>query len=99
MLTIVLLCVATYRLSRLITRDSMPLVAGPVAKLETAIRKRWGAAWSEGLSCPWCVSVYLGGLLTLVAALTVGVPAPWLVWPVCSAAAGLLDCLEDRLAK
>lgn len=99
MVTILLLCVATYRLSRLVTKDTMPLIAAPVARLEAVIHKRLGVAWAEGLRCPWCVSVWLGGLLTLAAALTVGVPVPWLVWPVTSAAAGLLDCLEDRLAE
>lgn len=98
-MTIVLLCVATYRLSRLVTKDTMPLVAGPIARIETAVRKRFGAAWAEGLRCPWCVSVWLGGALTLITAVTVGVGLPWLVWPVTSAAAGLLDCLEDRLAE
>jgi hypothetical protein len=96
---ILLLCFATYRVTRLITRDSMPLVAGPVGRLETWVHKRYGARWAEGLRCPWCVSVWIGGVLTAATAVTVGLPVPWLVWPVVSAAAGLLDCIEDRLAK
>ena len=98
-LTIVLLCLATWRTTRLVTRDTLPLVADPVARLQAFVLRHAGKRWAEGLDCPWCVSVWVGGALTLAAALTVGVPLPWLVWPVTSGVAGLLDCVEDRLGR
>lgn len=47
---------AVYRLTRLVTRDSLPLVARP---RDAAVR-RWGdRALGYFVECPWCVSVWV----------------------------------------
>lgn len=82
---------ATYRLARLLTRDSIPLFARP----RDAIAARWdGRALGELVTCPWCASVYVGAGV-LVARLLI--PVPWsllslvLAW---SAVAGFLSSRE-----
>lgn len=48
---------ATHRLTRAITRDSVPLTARP----RDAIRKRWpDSAVAYLVGCDWCVSVWVG---------------------------------------
>ena len=88
MLTALLLALATHRVTRLVTTDSFP----PVERARTAIVKRYGAGhWLPYLvTCDWCASVWIGGALTLVTALTVGVPAPLLAWAAASSVTGLL---------
>lgn len=95
-LTVAVLVLATHRLTRLIVADTLPLVAGPVFQLKRRILKRWGPAWAEGLDCPWCVSVWVSGMLVLATALTVGVPLPWLLWPAVSTAASLVSRVEGE---
>lgn len=54
-------------------------------------RRPWVPDWlSELLSCPWCASAYISGLLTLVVDLTYGIPVPWLVGPAVWAVSALL---------
>lgn len=49
--------VAVYRITRLITRDSLPLIARP----REAAERRWGdRALGELVVCPWCVSWWVG---------------------------------------
>lgn len=82
---------AVYRLARLLTRDSLPLIARP----RDAIAQRWAdRALGELVVCPWCVSVWLAaGVL----AARLWVPVPWsmlaliLAW---SAVAGFLSSME-----
>lgn len=48
--------IAVYRITRLITRDSLPLVARP----RDAAQRRWGdRALGELVVCPWCVSFWV----------------------------------------
>lgn len=48
--------VAVYRITRLITRDSLPLVKRP----RDAVAERWGdRALGELVVCPWCVSFWV----------------------------------------
>jgi hypothetical protein len=62
---------ATYRLSRLLTRDSLPLVQAP----RDAVLARWGhSSWSELAVCPWCISVWLGAGVVAARLLA---PAAW----------------------
>jgi hypothetical protein len=54
-------------------------------------RAGWVPDWlADLLSCPWCASGWIALILTLAVALTVGVPAPVLVWPAVWAAGSLL---------
>lgn len=89
-LAVVLVCLATYRVTRLLTADAFP----PIAKARLWIARRWGdMSWQAYLSeCPWCVSVYVGGLVTLgtLFARDDGLVLPALVWPTASAVAGLI---------
>lgn len=58
-------------------------------------RARWSPYWlAELMSCPWCVSAWLSAALTAAVALTVGVPAPFLVWGAVWAGAALLASRE-----
>lgn len=47
------------------------------------------------ITCPWCVSVYVGFVIVGVEMLLVDVPYPWLVWGASSAITGLLSARED----
>lgn len=83
--------VTVYRITRLITRDSLPLVARP----RDAAQRRWGdRALGELVVCPWCVSVYLSaGVL----ALRLFLPLWWTPISIMlagSAVAGLLSSWE-----
>lgn len=49
---------------------------------------------AELVSCPWCVSGWLAAALTTSVALTVGVPAPVLVWGAVWGASALLASRE-----
>lgn len=87
-----LIAAGTYRVTRLLTVDEFP----PLVKLRLIVAGRWGDdSWQSYLSeCAWCASVWVGGLLTLAVALTVGVALPLLVWPTASAITGQLVARE-----
>lgn len=58
-------------------------------------RAKWSPYWLADLvSCPWCVSGWLAAALTTAVALTVGVPAPLLVWGAVWGASALLASRE-----
>lgn len=58
-------------------------------------RARWSPYWLADLvSCPWCVSGWLAAALTAAVALTVGLPAPVLVWGAVWGASALLASRE-----
>lgn len=51
----------------------------------------WSPHWlGELLTCPWCASAYVSGVLVLVTDLTYGLPVPWLMGPAVWAGAALL---------
>lgn len=54
-------------------------------------RASWSPYWlAKLMSCAWCASGWVAGLVTLAVDLTVGIPAPWLVGPAVWAAGALL---------
>lgn len=58
-------------------------------------RSKFSPYWlAELVSCPWCVSGWLAAALTAAVALTVGVPAPALVWGAVWGASSLLASRE-----
>ena len=58
-------------------------------------RSKYSPYWlAELVSCPWCVSGWLAAALTLAVALTIGVPAPVLVWGAVWGASALLASRE-----
>lgn len=86
---LVLLALATFRLTRFVTADDYPLWVPLRRKITTKWPPNPGA-WSEIVVCPWCASPYLGA----------GLFVWWLYWPAglapvavilaCSAVAGTL---------
>lgn len=84
--------------------DDEPFVRDPALGTLTTIdgqvnryvrRAKWSPYWlSELVSCPWCVSGWLAGALTVAVAFTVGVPAPVLVWGAVWGASALLASRE-----
>jgi hypothetical protein len=133
-LLLIVMTLAVYRITRLVTRDDFPPVLwlrdrlaggwrplslkeqetkrlpvmdhdgqsatvtglGAVQQIDGQLhryvnRSKRSPYWlAELVSCPWCVSGWIAGALTLAVALTVGVPAPLLVWPAVWGAAALL---------
>lgn len=58
-------------------------------------RAKWSPYWlAELITCPWCVSGWLSAAVVAAVALTVGVPAPVLVWGAVWAGAALLASRE-----
>lgn len=111
-LLVLLICLATHRLSRLLTRDEIPIVKVPrealltfldptqqdVAAGRASVRKRSRAEKSIAylLTCDWCMSAYAGGGIVLATALTIGLPAPLLVWGAASTVTGLIASWEGE---
>lgn len=98
---VALVILATYRLTLLVIDDRV--LQRPRDAIQTWAEYRWerqhmaesaSDEWSSGLayllSCGWCASIYVGGAVTLITDLVVGLPAPLLVWPASSAVAGHL---------
>ena len=58
-------------------------------------RASWSPYWlGKLMSCAWCASGWVAGLVTLATDLTVGVPDPWLAGPAVWAAGALLASRE-----
>jgi hypothetical protein len=98
-LVVVALWLCSYRLTRLLVRDTFP----PIAVQRARIAERWGdASWQAYLStCSWCAGVWVAGVVTLAAwgldqfyAYTV--PVPVLVWGAGAALTGLLASWEQE---
>ena len=92
-LTVVLVALATYRITRLLVRDSFP----PIAVQRARIEERWGdGSWQAYLStCTWCASVYVGGVVIGITDYITSVPLPGWTWAAASAVAGLLASWEQ----
>lgn len=109
-LLVVLMSLATYRATRLVTTDAIfdqPRDAvrwffeGRFMRRQTEDKLRevadsdeWHSKLAYFIGCPWCVSLWVGGLLTLATMLIVDVPYPLLVWPATSTVTGLLASWE-----
>jgi len=101
-LTIFLIFLATFRVTRLIIEDTFPPIGVPRAKLLDFWDKHWGAlgrSLAYLFTCPWCMSVWVGGGLVWATTRWVSVPMPFLVWAGTTAATGLLASLEEFLTK
>lgn len=92
----VLAALAVYRLTRLVTADSIwertreRLLTWPDPGF-------WRRKLRTGVECPWCVSMWLGAAVVVAA---YHVPGAWFDGPAlvlaCSAAAGLLASWEGE---
>lgn len=109
----ILLVLAIYRVTRLFTEDKIPLVAKPrdwligwldpwPSEIKAGKRQPTGAtakAVAYLLTCPWCMSVWVGAGMIPLASLWVDVPYPWLLWPAASAITGLIATREGLAEK
>lgn len=94
LLVVLLVPLATYRVSRLIALDAFPPVAVP---RDWVLRKLGDEHWfSYLITCMWCVSVYVSGGIVLVTDQFVSVPLPWLLWPAASAVTGYMAVHEPE---
>jgi hypothetical protein len=87
-LTTLLICLATFRVTWLVTVDDFP----PIAKFRAWVTQRFGesSALTYLVTCLWCVSVWLGGFITALTCIFVSVQTPLLVWAASSAVTGIL---------
>lgn len=105
-LLILLTVLVTFRLTVLVTRDRITRV--PRERLQGWAESRWERRtgrtsdtdeWQSEiaylLSCPWCVSIWVGGATVLAVGLTHDLPAPILVWLAASGVTGLLAEVTD----
>lgn len=117
-LVVVLIALATFRLTRLVVKDTIPAVKVPRDAIvnwldpDDAWKIEWlasrelagkpyldppsghlgavGKSLAYLLSCPWCMSVWVGAAVTYATNLWVSVPMPWLTWAAACAVTGLL---------
>lgn len=104
----VLFCLTVYRVTRLLTEDKIPIIATPRAVLYNWLdpdpsevlagrRKPTGGtarAAAYLLTCPWCMSVWVGGIAALAVDHWLHIPYVWWMWPASSAVTGLLAAAE-----
>lgn len=102
LLAVSLIVLATHRLTVLVVEDKIPWVARPrewmqlrfeqaaEARTGTVTSEEWQSAVAYMLSCLWCMSIWLGGAVTLVTAQITDVPLPVLVWLTASSVTALL---------
>ena len=97
-LLLVLMVAATYRLTRLLAVDSWPPVAGPRERYS----ERHPGSWLTYLwNCPFCVSVWAAGIVTLLVWVFIRNDGPGLALPVLwwGAVAGLASLIYEVLAR
>ncbi len=86
-LTVALAVLAVYRITRLITTDVIANTPREWIEEHTTP----GGYIDEFLHCTWCVSFWIGILVTVLVAVAPGL-SPWLLLPwAASAVAGLLS--------
>lgn len=111
-LLVLLIFLATHRLTRLAIADEVPIVKAPreaaIKFLDPTPQQRsadptakghWGGtgrALAYLLECPWCMSAYTGALVVIGTDLATSVPVPFLVWIAASSTTGLLANFEAR---
>ena len=96
-LLVVLLILATYRLTRLLTVDEWPPVAAP----RTRIEERHDNWLGYLVGCPFCMSVHAAWCIVGLAWLVMnlwgpGMPMPVLVWASVAGAVSLLYEVIER---
>lgn len=104
-LLLLLYTLAVHRLTRLIVADTIPIVARPREAIAnyfgessfdgklTGGRQLGIVGWSIAyvLTCPWCMSVYVGTGLVFVLGAWVSTPLPWLWVAASSTVTGFLS--------
>jgi hypothetical protein len=97
-LVVIALCASTWRATRLLVKDDLPIVKRPRDWLIRRSERpdgtlRW---YGELISCPWCVSVWVAAAFTLATDLVVGLPVPVLVFGLAAAFAATYEDLTTR---
>lgn len=88
MLAVILMSLATYRLTRLVVEDAFP----PMRYQRERVIERYGEESWQGylVQCPWCVSIYTGGAVVLATCISTSVPLPVWIWLTASVVSGFL---------
>lgn len=91
-LLVLLVCLTAYRLTRLVVSDSWP----PSEWMRGQVIDRTGeeSSWSYLVHCPWCMGMWIAGLVTAATDVAVGLPVPLLVWGAAATACGLIAAIE-----
>lgn len=99
-ITLALIVLATHRLTVLAAEDEIAAVPREWVqhRFEQRVETRTGTVTTEVwqssiaymLSCIWCMSIWLGGAVTVVTAQITNVPLPVLVWLAASSVTALL---------
>lgn len=109
-LLLVLLTLATYRITRFLVRDELPLIKAPRDAIANWLDPRdqdgdpvepspaggFGRAVAYLIECPWCMSAWVAAWLVWVADSWVGLPVPVLMAAAVWGAAGLVAAAEAR---
>jgi hypothetical protein len=88
----------SFRLTRLLARDTFP----PLAVQRARIAARWGSdSWQAYLSeCQWCAGVYVSAAVTGAAWwVTDSLPMPAMVWGGAAAIVGVVAVVVEALDK
>lgn len=107
-ITLLLVVVATWRITRLLVRDEFPPVravrdwvtttfADVTPSGELTPSKQWGVLGHTVAylwTCTWCMSVWVGAGVVFTLGHWLSVPLPWLVVAAASAGAGLLNMVD-----
>lgn len=108
LLVVVLVALATHRATVLLAEDKIldrPRLALQW-RFERAVERRTGTVtdrtWQSPaaymLSCRWCLSIWVGGVMTAAAVYTVGVPMPVMTWLAASSVTGVLKGSREDAA-
>lgn len=82
---------AAYRLTRLITHDSLP----PVKRLRDYVLNRWGdSPWSELADCPWCMGFWVSVGTTILVSTPAAMVYRWVAVPL--AIATIIGLIANR---
>lgn len=95
MVLLVVLSLATYRINRLIIRDT--IFDRPRAALINWLLPRRLGGWAVDLiTCPFCIGIWVSGACTIAATSAISVPIPVLFW-MASAAGSMIvwSIIED----
>ena len=89
-LLVFLIWVTTYRVTRLVVRDQIPVIARPRDWIVRTLDRTWARSIAYLLECEWCMSMWVGAGVVAASTRYTSVRWPWLVWLGASAFTGLL---------
>lgn len=94
-LLMLLVCATTYRATRLVVRDQIPVIAVPRDWLVRRLENTWASSLAYLLECEWCMSVWIGAGVVAATTHYTSLRWPWLVWAAASAFTGLVASRLD----